>query len=103
MSADDIYYRLSFADRVPEHLPTLEARAVAAGRAVEYTRALNTIRSWLRADPTSLGEPTRDYPELRLTEYAGVHGPLLITYTVHWDERIVFVAKYLSIVRWAGF
>jgi hypothetical protein len=103
MSTDDIYYRLSFADRVLEHLPMLEARAAAAGRGDEYRRALDTIYAWLRSDPASLGEPTRDYPRLRQTEYTAVHGPLNITYTIHWDERIVFIAKYLRIVRWAGF
>jgi hypothetical protein len=103
MSADDIYYRVSFADRVLENLPALEARAVAAGRQGEYEVALRTIHAWLRSDPASLGEPTRDYPELRQTEYAAVHGPTLITYTIHWDVNMVFVAKYLRIVRWAGF
>ena len=103
MSTDDVYYRLSFAPRVLEHLPTLEARAEAAGWGEEYTRALETIRAWLRSDPSSLGEPTRDYPHLRQTEYTAIHGPLSITYTIHWDQRIVFVAKFLRIVRWAGF
>jgi hypothetical protein len=103
MSTGDIYYRLSFAPRVLEHLPVLEARAEAAGRGEEYTRALETIYAWLRSDPASLGEPTRDYSELRQTEYTAVHGPLSITYTIHWDHRIVFIGKYLRIVRWAGF
>jgi hypothetical protein len=103
MSAGDIYYRVSYADRVLEHLPTLEARATAAGREEEYTRALATINAWLRSDPATLGEPVRDYPALRLTEYMGVHGPLAITYTIHWDIPFVFVGRYLRIVRWAGF
>lgn len=103
MSSGDIYYRLSFAERVNEHLRTLEARAVAAGRQAEYTRALDTIHAWLRSDPTSLGEPTRDYPDLRQTEYFGVHGPLAITYTIHWDFPIVFVTRPLKFVRSAGF
>jgi hypothetical protein len=103
MNSEDIYYRLSFAERVLEHLKTLEARAVAAGREVEYTVALDTIKLWLRADPTSLGEPTRDYSELRLTEYAGSYGPLAITYTVHWDLPLVFIGRPLEILRWAGF
>lgn len=103
MSTGDIYYRLSLADRVLEHLPTLQARAEAAGRGEEYARAFETITTWLRADPGSLGEPTRDYPALHQTEYTAVYGPLKITYTIHWEERIVFIAKYLDIVRWAGF
>ena len=99
MSGDDIYFRVSFADRVLEHLPTLEARAVAAGRQNEFAEALRTIHSWLRSDPASLGEPTRDYPEFGQTEHAAVCGPLLITFTIHWDINVVFVAKYLRIVR----
>jgi hypothetical protein len=103
MNSDDIYYRLSFAERVLDHLKTLETRAVSAGRELEYTVALDTIKSWLRADPTSFGEPTRDYTELRLTEYAGSYGPLSITYTVHWDLPLVIVARPLEILHWAGF
>jgi hypothetical protein len=55
------------------------------------------------SDPASLGKPTRDYVALRLTEYMGVHGPLVITYTIHWDVPEVFVGRCPRIVRWAGF
>jgi hypothetical protein len=61
MNSESIYFRVSISERVREHLDTLEARAVAAGRGREYTIALDTINAWLRADPTWLGEPTRDY------------------------------------------
>jgi hypothetical protein len=103
MNSDDIYFRVSFSGRVQDHLKTLEARAVAAGRQAEYTRALDTVQAWLRSDPESLGEPTKDYTQLRLTEYAGNYGPLSIVYSIHWDERLVLVAKPLQIVRSAGF
>ncbi len=103
MSSGDIYYRLSFAERVSDLLPNLEARAVAAGKQIEFRRAFQIIQSWLRSDPTSLGEPIRDYPSLRLTEYTGSYGPLAITYAVHWDLQLVFVTKPLEILRWAKF
>jgi hypothetical protein len=103
MNSEDIYYRLTYAERVLEHLRTLEARAVAAGRESEFTSALDTINAWLRADPTSLGEAKHDYVRLRLTEYAGSYGPIAITYSVHWDLPLVFVTKRLRIMRWAGY
>jgi len=103
MSEPDLYYHVSMATRVREHLDTLEARAVAAGRQAEFTRAVDTIEAWLRADPTSLGEPVRDHIGLRLTEYTGSYGPLVVTYGVHWDHKIVFIVRNLRLTRWAGF
>jgi hypothetical protein len=103
MSEPDIYYEVSMAPRVREHLDTLEARAAGVGRQAEFTRAIDTIETWLRADPTSLGEPVRDHLGLRLTEYTGSYGPFIITYGVHWDERIVFVVRNLRLTRSAGF
>jgi len=103
MSEPDIYYQVSMAPRVREHLNVLEARAASAGRQEEFTRALDTVEAWLRADPTSLGEPVRDHPGLRLTEYTGGYGPLIITYGVHWDQKIVFVVRNLRPTRSAGF
>lgn len=103
MSPDDIYYRLDYSGRVLQELEILRARAIAAGHGTEVLHALRVIQNWLRADPRSLGEPTRDYSELRLTEFAGSYGPIAITYTVHWDLPLVFVGRPLQIMRWAGF
>src|SRR3954469_10994082 len=103
MSEPDTYYEVSTAPLVREHLDTLEARAAGVGRQAEFTRAMDTIETWLRVDPTSLGEPVRDHAGLRLTEYTGSYGPLIITYGVHWDQKIVLVVRNLRTTHSAGF
>jgi hypothetical protein len=100
---DDIYYHVGQSGKVQNELARLCARAIVAGRGREVLETLRVIDNWLRADPESLGEPTRDYPELRLTEYFGSYGPLAVTYTVHWDHRLVLIARPFEVLRWAGF
>jgi hypothetical protein len=100
---DDIYYHIGLSGKVREELRRLRIRASAAGRGAEVAAALRVIEDWLRADPATFGEPIRDYPNLRLTEYHGSHGPIAITYTIHWDRRFVFIAQPFQVLRWAGF
>lgn len=53
--------------------------------------ALQRIDHRLQSDPRSFGEPKFRYAALKLELHVGIDPPLVVRYTVHDEEPIVFV------------
>ena len=103
MSLDDVYYKLTYADRVTDSLLQIARRSYAIGRVVEVRDAARLVDNWLRADPESFGEPFRDHLYMGQTEFIGFAGPLVVRYNVHFEWRHVFLLAPFRVARWAGF
>jgi len=103
VSVDDIYFTVSYAQRVTDSLRAAGERAKALGRAGEVRDATRLLWSWLRADPESFGEPYRIHKSFALTEYIGFAGPLIVRYNIHHSTKHVFLLAPVRVARWARF
>jgi hypothetical protein len=103
MSAGDIYFSVTYSGRVEDSLRMAADRAEAAGRLPEVTDAVTLLRTWLRSDPETLGEPYRVHRSRELTEYLGFVGPLVVRYLIHHAMQHVYVVYPVRVARWAGF
>src|SRR5262245_58950548 len=103
MSDGDIYYSVTYSGRVEDSLRKAADRAEAAGCLPEVAATISLFRTWLRADPETLGEPYRVHKSKELTEYLGFVGPLVVRYLIHHATQHVFVVYPVRIARWAPF
>jgi hypothetical protein len=103
MSAGDIYFSVTYSGRVDDSLREAADRAEAAGRLSEVTDAVTLLRTWLRSDPETLGEPYRVHRSRDLTEYLGFVGPLVVRYLIHHAKQHVYVVYPVRVARWAGY
>jgi hypothetical protein len=103
MSAGDIYFGVSYSDRVEDSLREAADRAEAAGRLPKVADATKLLRTWLRADPETLGEPYRVHKSKQLTEYLGFVGPLIVRYLIEHAGQHVYVVFPVRVARWAGY
>jgi hypothetical protein len=103
MSAESVYYTVTYSDRVQEGIEAIARRAAQQGNDDEVRQALRTLDNWLRADPESFGEPFRDHNYMGQTEYLGFAGPLIVRYNIHFPSKTVFVIALVRIARGAGF
>ena len=103
MSADNLYFSLTFSGRVIDSLRAAANRADAVGRLSEVLDEIRTLQGWLRADPETLGEPYRVHSGNELTEYIGFVGPLIVRYNIRHASKHVFVLYPIRVVAWAGF
>ena len=103
MSAGDTYFKVTYSGRVEDSLRDASDRAEAAGYLEETTAAIKLLRTWLRADPETLGEPYRVHKSKEMTEYLGSVGPLVVRYLFHHAEQHVYVVFPVRVSRWAEF
>jgi hypothetical protein len=103
VNTDDIYCSVFYSGRVEDSLRAAADRAEAAGELRTVRDAIRLLRSWLRADPETLGEPYRVHRSRELTEYLGFVGPLVVRYNIRHESQQVFVVYPVRVARWAGF
>ena len=103
MSAGDLYFAVSYSGWVKDSLREAADRPEAAGRLPEVADATALLRTRLRADPETLGEPYRVHQSKQLTEYLGFVGPLVVRYLIEHSAQHVYVVFPVRVARWAGY
>lgn len=103
MSDGDIYFKVIYSDRVEDSFRSAADRAEAAGQLSSVRDAIKLLRTWLRSDPETLGEPYRVHKSKEITEYLGFVGPLVVNYNIHHESKSDLVVRPVRVARWAGF
>jgi hypothetical protein len=67
-------------------------RAVEKGMFAEVVQALRDIHTRLSWIPLDFGEPLRDFAELGIQVRIATIAPLVVTFGVDHDRRIVYVS-----------
>jgi hypothetical protein len=89
--------RVVYSESVRNQLKALHARAVRQGRGADLLSALRRIDDRLHSDPRLFGEPKYHYRALKLTLRVGIDPPLVVHYTVHDEQPLVFVKAIRSL------
>jgi hypothetical protein len=84
-------YRVVYPESVQAALRTLYARAAGQNRAHNFLNALRAIDNRLRLEARTFGEPKHRYQALKLELRVAIEPPLVVRYTVHDEEPVVFV------------
>jgi hypothetical protein len=95
-------YRVIYSEAVRPVLIELHARAALKGLEQNVLSAIRTIDNRLHADPLFFGEPKYHYRALKLELRVGIEPPLVVHYTVHDEQPLVFV-KAISSLPGQGF
>src|SRR5260370_19461164 len=95
-------YRVVYSESVRNALKDLDARAVPKGLGPSVLAAMRTIDHRLHLDPHVLGEPKHHYRALQLELRVAIEPPLVVHYTVHAEQPLVFV-KAIKALPGQGF
>jgi hypothetical protein len=85
-----------------DHTRQLLARAGGKGRFAEVARAVRDINTRLEWIPLDFGEPLRDFVPLGIQVRIGTIAPLVVTFGVDQDRRIVYVALPFDLLPKSG-
>jgi hypothetical protein len=78
---------------IRERIDSLVGLAATVGQRREAILAFAAIFRFLTIEPRSRGDPVRNYPDAKLTEYIGYHWHLRCRYAVHDRVPIVFLSE----------
>src|SRR5262249_36463518 len=95
-------YRVIYSESVQTSLKNLSAKAAEKGLKQAVLSAIRTIDQRLHADPRLFGEPKYHHRALKLELRVGIEPPLVVHYTVHDEQPLVFV-KTLQALPGQGF
>jgi hypothetical protein len=90
-------YRVVYSESVRNALKDLCARAAQKGLVQNVLAALRTIDTRLHSDPHLFGEPKYHYRALKLELRIAIEPPLVVHYTVHAEQPLVFVKAIQSL------
>ncbi|HEV3255378.1 MAG TPA: hypothetical protein VG013_00730 [Gemmataceae bacterium] len=90
-------YRVIYSELVRNALKDLYARAAQKGLAAHVLSAVQTIDHRLRTDPRLFGEAKYRYRVLKLELRVAIEPPLVVHYTVHDEQALVFVKALQSL------
>lgn len=95
-------YQVVLSGQVLDRLKELHRQAKGKGHGPGVLSAVRRILALLRTGPLEFGEARFTLPHLNLEVRVGTVPPLLVTYGVHRERRIVFVRDFVP-VPGAGF
>lgn len=95
-------FRVVYSERCREQFRQLLSRARARGRAAEVAQLVRDVNRRLEWIPLDFGEPTHDLVYLGIREYVGTVPPLVVTYAVDEDRRIVYVSVPFKLLPRSG-
>ncbi len=96
------HFRVVYSKTVLMALGDLLARARAVGQLDEVASAVRTIHGSLQTQPLVFGEPLYTLPNLGLRARQGSVRPLVVTYTVDEERRLVYVVRPLKPLQNSG-
>jgi hypothetical protein len=95
-------FRVVYSERCREQLRQLLAQARARGRFAEVAQVFRDLNTRLEWVPLDFGEPTHDLLYLGVREHVGTLPPLVVTYAVDEDRRIVYVSVPFKLLPRSG-
>src|ERR1700736_5303637 len=87
------HFRVVYSEAVRIALRDLLAKARAIGKLDEVAAAARGIHGHLQPQPFVFGEPLYTLPNLTLLARQGSVRPLVVTYVVDEERRLVYVVK----------
>jgi hypothetical protein len=90
-------HQVVYPERVRQALTDLHARAVSKGMGPSVLSAMRTIDHRLRSAPHLFGEAKFHYRTLKLQLRVAIEPPLVVHYTVHEEQPLVFVKALTSL------
>lgn len=93
-------YQVEISDAVADALRQLFLRAVLAGQGPAAASAFWEIVEALHRQPNEFGEPLYPLIHLHLQMRRAAIRPLVVTYGVHEQLRIVFVQSFHLLSAW---
>jgi hypothetical protein len=96
------HFRVVYSKTVLTALGDLLAKARAAGKLDEFVAAVRSIHGSLQTQPLVFGEPLYTLPNLALRARKGSVRPLVVTYTVDEERRLVYVVRPLLPLQNSG-
>jgi hypothetical protein len=91
MPSEPLRYSISFNQYLADRILRLNRQSKTAGIFNDWADTVRKINDRLEMKPTEAGDPLRHYPGLKLTAYHWLVDRVLVHYTVHDSERIVFI------------
>lgn len=95
-------YRVVYSGLCRERTRQLLTRALANGRFAEVARAVRDINTRLEWIPLDFGEPLRDFVRLGIQLRIGTITPLVVTFGVDEDRRVVYVTLPFDLLPRSG-
>ena len=98
-------YRLTFNQWLRDRLRYLIELTIMFGSRDQFVRALAEIETALGAAPAEWGDPIRHLSGMRMTQYRRVYQHILVYYTVHDIEPVVWLTAVNPLRKsafWAG-
>jgi hypothetical protein len=95
-------YRVIYSESVRNALKDFHASAAQVGLGPNVISAMRRIDDRLRSDPHIFGEAKYRYRALKLELRVAIEPPLVVHYTVHEEQPLVFV-KALQALPGQGF
>jgi hypothetical protein len=93
----NLAFRVVYSESARTALRDLHARAVRRGLGQNVLAAIRTIDHSLCTDPHGFGEPKYRYRALKLQLRVAIVPPLVVHYTVHEEQPLVFVKALRSL------
>jgi hypothetical protein len=90
------HFRVVYSKRVLKALSGLLTKARALGKFDEFAAAVRKIHGSLQTQPFIFGEPIYTLPNLALRTRKGSVRPLVVTYSVDEERRLVYVVQPLT-------
>jgi hypothetical protein len=90
-------FRVVYSQSARTGLRDLHARAARKGLGQQLLAAIRAIDQRLGSDPHSFGEPKYRYRALKLQLRVAIEPPLVVHYTVHEEQPLVFVKALLAL------
>lgn len=92
-------YQVVYAESVRQTLNDLVPRVVQQGLAPTVLSALRTLDERLHEEPRLYGEPKYRFRALRLELRVAIEPPLVVHFTVHDEQPLVFVKSIQLLPR----
>ncbi len=85
------HYNVSVSEQLKNLIRQLYQQAIQRGQRKQFVKSLRTIHDQLQNAPVQFGERLYRLPALKLVVFHAAVSPVVVTYAVHEERRLVFL------------